>query len=80
MVGLCVAWITHSVTFISMGSGTFVTVQVPLLLVIVTTALLLVDSMAVGDGSSAGVCSSPEAQRMPHVSRWAAVHFLVVFV
>ena len=33
--------------------------------------------MSAGDGSSAGVCASPEAQTVPHVlSRWAAAVYL----
>ena len=33
--------------------------------------------MSAGEGSSAGVCASFEAQKVPHVSRWAAVHLLL---
>ena len=50
---------------------------VPLLLLVILNTVLLHRWMPAGDGSSTGVCASPEAQRGPHVSRWAAVHLLL---
>ena len=51
---------------------------VPSLLLGILNTALLHRWMSAGDGSSAGVCASPEAQRVQHVSRWAAVHLLLL--
>ena len=51
---------------------------VPLLLLVILATALLHRWISAGNGSSAGVCASPEAQRVPHVSPWAAIHLLLL--
>ena len=60
----------HTVSHLSRSAA------VPFLLLVTLNTALLHGWMSAGDGSSAGVCAAPEAQRVPHVSRWAAVHLL----
>ena len=46
--------------------------SIPLLLLVILNTALLHRWMSAGDRSSAGVSASPEVQRVPHASRWAA--------
>ena len=71
---VCALSEAHTVSHLSRGSGTFATGSY-----FDYYNALLHRWMSAGDGSSAGVCASPEAQSVPHASRWAAVHLLSVF-